>query len=63
MAHGFSRKAILEMEDILDGRLTVLCDRLATFAKTGEAFDLKDCIARYVVDILGEVAFSFSFNA
>jgi cytochrome P450 len=63
MAHGFSQKAILDMKDILDGRLTVLCDRLTSFAQTGEAFDLKDAIARYVVDILGEVAFSFSFNA
>lgn len=51
------------MEDILDDQLVVLCDRIAMFAKSGQAFDLKDCISRYVLDILGEVAFSCSFNA
>ncbi|KJX97047.1 cytochrome p450 monooxygenase like protein [Zymoseptoria brevis] len=63
LAHGFGQKSIVEMEDILDGRLTVLCDRITMFAETGQTFDFKDCISRYVLDILGEAAFSCSFNA
>lgn len=51
------------MEGILDEKLTILCDRIIMFAKSGENFDLKECISRYVLDILGEVAFSCSFNA
>lgn len=51
------------MEGILDEKLTILCDRIAMFARAETAFDLKDCISRYVLDILGEVAFSCSFNA
>lgn len=41
----------------------ILIDKLNAFAKSGTVFDLKDTISLYVLDILGEVAFSRPFNA
>lgn len=40
-----------------------MLNKLNEFAKTGEVFDLKSTISYFVLDILGEVAFSRPFNA
>lgn len=40
----------------------VLMDKLRGFAKTGEVFDFKSVLSLYVLDILGEVAFSKPFG-
>ena len=40
-----------------------LQDKLRTFAKTGETFDLKTLLSLYVFDILGSVAFGRPFGA
>lgn len=43
--------------------MKVLIDKLKLYAKTGETFDLKQTLSLYVLDILGEVAFSKPFGA
>ena len=63
MAHAFSLQSIKEMETHIDKHIALLCENLDAFAKTGEIFDLKELIAFYVVDMLGELAFSQSFQA
>ena len=51
------------MEPIIDGQMSIFLDKLHMLANTGEAFDLKRLISCYVLDILGDVAFSQSFGA
>ena len=63
MAHAFSFQSIEEMESNIDKHIALLCRNLDAYAKTGQVFDLKEIIAFYMVDLLGELAFSQSFNA
>lgn len=63
MAHGFSLQSVKDMEFYIDGHLRKLLDNLTHRAKTGEVFDFKELIAFYVFDVLGELAFSRSFDA
>ncbi|KAH6699707.1 putative cytochrome P450 [Leptodontidium sp. 2 PMI_412] len=63
LSHGFSQTSIERMEGIIDGQIDILIHHLKGLAKSGEAFDLKTIIACFVLDILGEVAFSRTFNA
>ena len=46
----------------MDKHLQRLLDNLGSFAATGDVFDLKDYFAYYVLDVLGELAFSQSFD-
>lgn len=63
MAHAFSMTSVRDMENFVDQHLEKLIQNLDTFARTGDAFDLKDYVAYYVLDVLGELAFSRSFDA
>jgi len=63
MAHGFSFQSVKEMESYMDGHLLKLLDNLGQRAETGEVFDFKALVAFYVLDVLGELAFSQSFHA
>ncbi|KAH7378988.1 putative cytochrome P450 [Cadophora sp. MPI-SDFR-AT-0126] len=63
LSHAFSQASIERMEDIIDGQIEILIHHLKGLAKSGDAFDLKTIIACFVLDILGEVAFSRTFNA
>lgn len=63
MAHGFSLQSVKDMESYIDGHVTKLLDNLAQRAKGEEVFDFKELIAFYVLDVLGELAFSRSFHA
>lgn len=42
--------------------MKILIDKLRALAKTGETFDFKNMLSLYVLDILGEVAFSRPFG-
>lgn len=63
LAHGFSQASVEHFEPLIDGQIQILVDKLKAFAKTGEVFDLKSTISCFVLDILGEVAFSRPFGA
>lgn len=63
LAHGFSQASIEKMEPIIDEQLQILISKLMEYSKKNEVFDLKACISCYVLDILGEVAFSKSFDS
>lgn len=50
------------MEPFIDGCLSQLIARLDKAAVNGEEIDLKRWIAFFVMDVLGELAFSASFG-
>lgn len=56
-------QSVKEMEEYIDKHIEKLLENLADRAKTGEAFDIKDLLAFYMLDVLGDLAFSQSFNA
>ena len=51
------------LEPLIEKEMKFLQDKLRTFAKTGETFDLKTLLSLYVFDILGSVAFRRPFGA
>ncbi|KAJ5468639.1 Cytochrome P450E-classgroup I [Penicillium sp. IBT 31633x] len=63
LSHGFSQASVENFEPLINGHIEILLGKLNGFAKTGEIFDLKSTISYFVLDILGEVAFSRPFNA
>lgn len=63
MAHAFSMQSIREMEHFVDRHILNFRRNLDRFCDSNEDFDLKDMIAFYVFDVLGELAFSRSFNS
>lgn len=62
MSHSFSIASVKEMEPYLDLNIEILKRKLAGYAERGEVFDLKKTFQFYVVDTLGELAFSRSFG-
>jgi benzoate 4-monooxygenase len=48
---------------LIDINIKILIQKLQYFTKTGEIFDLKMTISHFVLDILGQVAFSQSFDS
>ncbi|KAJ5639183.1 uncharacterized protein N7484_007045 [Penicillium longicatenatum] len=62
LSHGFSQASVQKLEPLIEGQMKVLTDKLRGFAKTGEIFDFKNVLSLYVLDILGEVAFSKPFG-
>ena len=62
MSHGFSISYVKEMEEHLDANIRILRDKIEAYAENGEEFDLKQVLQYYVIDVLGELAFSQSFD-
>ncbi|KIX92184.1 uncharacterized protein Z520_12065 [Fonsecaea multimorphosa CBS 102226] len=62
MSHSFSISYVKEMEPFLDINIKLLKDKITRYSRTGEAFDLKKLLHYYVIDALGELAFSKSFG-
>ncbi|KAJ5549420.1 hypothetical protein N7513_006654, partial [Penicillium frequentans] len=62
LSHGFSQASVQKLEPLIEGQMKGLIDKLRAFAKTGEVFDFKSVLSLYVLDILGEVAFSKPFG-
>lgn len=62
MSHSFSLTYVKDMEQYLDANIRILRRKIQQKADTGEAFNLKMLIHHYVVDVLGELAFSQSFG-
>ena len=63
LSHGFSQASIEKLQPIIEEQMAKLIATLQEYAKTGQSFDMKNLISCFVLDILGEVAFSRSFNA
>ena len=62
MSHSFSISSVKEMECYLDANIKILKAKLVQYAASGEIFDLKKAFHYYVIDTLGELAFSQSFG-
>ena len=56
MAHAFSLQSIKKMEHHIDQHLLQFRKNLDHYADTGALFDLKELIAFFVLDILGDLA-------
>jgi benzoate 4-monooxygenase len=63
MAHAFSLQSIKEMEPLIDKHVKLLRENLDQAADSGVVVDLKELIAYYVLDVLGDLAFSQSFDS
>lgn len=63
MAHAFSLQSIKEMEQYIDEHLVQFRRNLDEYSKTGQVFDLKELIAFFVLDVLGDLAFRCQFNS
>ena len=63
LAHGFSQASIETLEPLINGHIEILLKKLKGFAQTEDIFDLKSVVSCFVLDILGEVAFSRPFGA
>ncbi|KAH7169911.1 cytochrome P450 [Dactylonectria macrodidyma] len=63
MAHAFSLQSIKQMEQYIDQHLMQFRRNLDHYSDTGEVFDLKELIAFFVLDVLGDLAFRTSFNS
>lgn len=53
---------VKEMEQHLDANIRLLRDKISSYASKNEVFDLKKALQYYVIDTLGELAFSQSFG-
>lgn len=53
---------VKEMEQHLDANIKILRAKISSFASRDEAFDLKKILQYYVIDTLGELAFSQTFG-
>lgn len=62
MSHGFSAASLKSMEGIFDRHISELRKQIEEYAVSGEQFDLKELIAYYAYDIIGELAFSRDFG-
>jgi cytochrome P450 len=62
MSHGFSAASLKSMEGIFDYHISELRKRIEEYAVSGEQFNLKELIAFYAYDIIGELAFSKKFG-
>ncbi|KAM5343984.1 hypothetical protein ACJ41O_012521 [Fusarium nematophilum] len=62
MSHSFSSTSVKAMEQYLDVNIKILCNKIAGFAREEKPFDLKKLIHYYIIDVLGELAFSRSFG-
>jgi hypothetical protein len=54
--------SIKGMEQYIDANVTILKDRISQEAVAERAFDLKSFLHYYVIDVLGDLAFSKSFD-
>ncbi|OGM48525.1 benzoate 4-monooxygenase cytochrome P450 [Aspergillus bombycis] len=62
MSHSFSLSYVKEMEPYLDLNIHILKEKIRRHCHQGDGFDLKKALHHYVVDTLGELAFSQSFG-
>lgn len=62
MSHSFSSSYVKEIEGYLDLNIKISEDKISHLAEKNEAFDLKKLLDFYIVDVLGELAFSQSFG-
>jgi cytochrome P450 len=62
MSHSFSISYVKEMEGYLDANIKILRSKIYDFAANDQTFDLKKALHFYVIDTLGELAFSQSFG-
>jgi hypothetical protein len=62
MSHSFSFSYVKEMEKYLDENIVILRNKISEYCDRGEPFDLKKLLRFYVIDVLGELAFSQSFG-
>ncbi|KIM92627.1 hypothetical protein OIDMADRAFT_139359 [Oidiodendron maius Zn] len=63
MSRGFSKTGISKMEQVFDKNIIQLRKKLDKCAESQTSVDLKEVIAYYMYDVLGEIAFDATFNS
>ncbi|EQB59491.1 hypothetical protein CGLO_00096 [Colletotrichum gloeosporioides Cg-14] len=62
-AHSFSLQSIKEMELHIDSHMLKFRKNLDEYSRTHQIFDLKELIAFFVLDVLGDLAFRYQFDS
>jgi cytochrome P450 len=62
VANGFSAQSVTSMEIYMDNCMDKLVQHLDVAASEGQTIDLKKWISFFVIDVLGELAFSRPFG-
>jgi cytochrome P450 len=62
MSHSFSLAYVKCMEPYLDMNIKILREKIARRCAENQVFDLKQMLQYYVIDTLGELAFSQTFG-
>ncbi|KAL4934251.1 cytochrome P450 [Aspergillus undulatus] len=62
MSHSFSMSYVKEMEKYIDLNIHILKDRIRAHCMTDQVFNLKKLLHYYMIDVIGELAFSQSFG-
>ncbi|KAM0253654.1 hypothetical protein ACHAQJ_007166 [Trichoderma viride] len=58
----FSKAAVLRLEERIQSRVRVLCERLSSFQKKGEIIDIGVAMTSLTLDIITEYSFGESWN-
>ena len=62
MSHSFSMSSVKGMEQYLDTNIGILKRKIREHCSTNTVLDLRKSLHYYVIDVLGELAFSQSFG-
>lgn len=62
MAHSFSMATLLKFEPTFDKHLNRLFANIERSSSSGQVFDIKDFLACYAYDVIGELAFEKDFD-
>lgn len=62
LSHGFSKKALWEQEDTVQGFIDLLIRRIHEFAERDEEFDIVRWLNFVTFDIIGDLSFGESFG-
>jgi cytochrome P450 len=62
MSHSFSISYVKEMEQYLDANIKILRGKISEYTTGNQTFDLKKALHYYIIDALGELAFSQTFG-
>ncbi|KAH8128126.1 cytochrome P450 [Trichoderma asperelloides] len=58
----FSRSAVLRLEERIQSRVRILCERLSSFLQRGEIVDMSVAMTSLTLDIITEYSFGESWN-
>ena len=62
LRRSFSRRAILEQEDLVQEKVRVLCNGFDQYRENGSIFRVTDAFAAFAGDVISQYSFGFSYG-